>query len=82
MTHAHATRGWGWCPARARARAIRAGTRAGSLGVRWSDLALPCSVLLDLGFCPRRSFFQGPGATPGAQTLLSSLRPGIAWAGC
>lgn len=50
MTHAHATRGWGWCPARARARAIRAGTRAGSLGVRWSDLALPCSVLLDLGF--------------------------------
>lgn len=30
MTYAHATGGWGWCPARARARAIRSGTWAGT----------------------------------------------------
>lgn len=49
MTYAHATAGWGWCPARARARAIRtvtwAGTRAGSPGIRWSDVALPGPAL-------------------------------------
>lgn len=40
MTYAHATGGWGWCPARARARAIRAVTWAGTPRIGWSDVTL------------------------------------------
>lgn len=85
MTYAHATGGWGWCPARARARAIRAGTwagtRAGGPRVRWSDVALPGPALQCTArprflryYGPRKSFPLGSWRTPEAQTLLSAQK--------